>query len=386
MSINKLFKAGFSTFDWYYFYPFMKKIFFILGLVALLSACKNNDSFTVEGKIANAGELKKVFLYQNSELVDSAFLNEYNEFTFKRVSADPDFFNLSLGDKSITFIAQNGDDIEFSFDSTTPESTYEVSGSDDSEKLKEFNTISSKFTKIFMQIQEEYVKVVSQNPALQDSLNKVLKPRFEQNLALYSKETLDFGEKNLDNLAGFYAMGTLDQVKYEQELISYAEKINGKFAKNPAVAQFLKRMEAVKPVSIGQPAPAFEMSSTDGKVIRLADFKGKYVLLDFWASWCGPCRQENPNVVSVFNQFKNKNFTILGVSLDDDKADWLKAIKDDKLTWNHVSELKRWDSPIVNLYKVEGIPASFLLDPQGKIIAKNLRGDALHSFLANTLK
>lgn len=364
----------------------MKKILYILGLIALISACKNNDSFTVEGKIENAGDLKKVFLYQNNELVDSAFLNENNEFTFKRVSADPDFFNLSLGDKSITFIAQNGDDIAFTFDSPSPESTYEVSGSDDSEKLKDFNTLSSKFTKIFMQIQEEYVKKVSENPALQDSLNKVLTPRFEQNLALYSKETLAFGQKNMDNLAGFYAMGTLDQIKYEQELIGYAEKIKDKFAKNPAVAQFLKRMEAVKPVSIGQPAPAFEMSSTDGKVIRLADFKGKYVLVDFWASWCGPCRQENPNIVKVFNQYKNKNFTILGVSLDDDKADWLKAIKDDKLTWSHVSELKRWDSPIVNLYKVEGIPASFLLDPQGKIIAKNLRGEALNSFLSTTLK
>lgn len=364
----------------------MRKICYLLGLIALLSACKNKDSFTVEGKLENAGDLKKVFLYQNNELVDSAFLNENNEFTFKRVATDPDFFNLSIGDKSVTFIAQNGDDIAFTFNSPAPESTYEVTGSDDTERLKDFNTLSAKFTKIFIDIQQEYVKKIGENPALQDSLNKVLTPRFEQNLALYSKETLDFGLKNVDNLAGFYAMGTLDQVKYEQELIGYAEKIKDKFPKNASVSQFLKRMEAVKPVSIGQTAPAFEMSSPEGKVVRLADFKGKYVLVDFWASWCGPCRQENPNIVRVYNQFKNKNFSILGVSLDDDKADWLKAIKDDGLTWTHVSELKRWDSPIVNLYKIEGIPASFLLDPQGKIIAKNLRGDALYNFLSNNLK
>ena len=109
-------------------------------------------------------------------------------------------------------------------------------------------------------------------------------------------------------------------------------------------------------------------------------------MVDFWASWCGPCRSENPNIVKLFHRFKNKNFTILGVSLDDDREDWLKAIQDDQLSWTQVSELKRWESPIVNLYKIESIPASFLLDPNGKIIAKNLRGADLEAFLAKTLR
>lgn len=340
----------------------------------------------VEGKVENAGDLKKVLLYQNNELLDSAFLDESGEFKFSRVSPEPEFFNLSIGDHGATFIAQNGDELAFTFDIAAPTTEYTVSGSEESEKLREFNQISSKYTKIFVAIQDEFVQKVSANPALQDSLNKVLSPRFEENLNAYSQAALDFGNKNINSLAGFYAMGTLDQVKFEQDLIGYAEKIKGKFPKNAAVSQFLKRMEAVKPVSIGAMAPAFEMSTPEGKVVRLADFKGKYVLLDFWAAWCGPCRKENPNIVRLFNQYKDKNFTVLGVSLDDDKADWLKAVKDDGLTWTHVSELKRWESPIVNLYKIESIPASFLLDPQGKIIAKNLRGAELEAFLAKTLK
>ena len=128
------------------------------------------------------------------------------------------------------------------------------------------------------------------------------------------------------------------------------------------------------------------MADPSGKQIALSSFKGKYVLIDFWASWCGPCRGENPNVVANFNKFKNKNFTILGVSLDEDKTKWLEAIKKDNLSWTHVSDLKGWNSASVPLYGFDGIPYNVLIDPTGKIIATELRGEALGRKLAEVLK
>jgi peroxiredoxin len=361
----------------------------LLAVVALLLAivsCKNKNEFSISGKLLNAGDVKRVLLYEGDSVVDSSSLNNDKEFKFRRVSVDPNFYNLSVGDKNYLVVAQNGDELVFKADLKDVTNGYQIEGSDNADKIKEFNDINAKYGKIYQAIQSEYSSVVEKNPEAKDSITAVLMPKFQENMNGYSAEALKFALTNKDNLVGFYAIGTIDPATHEPELIKYSEDIKTSFPTNKPVQDFVKKMAGIKVVSVGQPAPAFELPTIDGKLVKLSDLKGRMVLLDFWASWCGPCRQENPNVVKAYNSFKDKGFTVLGVSLDDSKEDWANAVKEDNLTWTHVSELKRWDSKVAAMYKVEGIPASFILDATGKIVAKNLRGVDLENFLNKNLK
>ena len=172
----------------------------------------------------------------------------------------------------------------------------------------------------------------------------------------------------------------LDQLKATRA------KISPTLADCPYVKDLDGIIGQLENVQIGKTAPEFSLPDTAGVAVSLCDFRGKYVLLDFWASWCPPCRRENPNVVKAFQDYKDKNFTIIGISLDNNKDKWLKAIADDNLTWTHVSDLKYWDSEIPALYGVRGIPANVLLNPDGVIIAKNITGEDLPNTLKEVIK
>ncbi len=163
---------------------------------------------------------------------------------------------------------------------------------------------------------------------------------------------------------------TLSAEVKETPISKYIEQQIGEAKKNP----------------IGKVLPDFTQADTAGNVVRLSSLQGKYVLVDFWASWCGPCRQENPNVVTAYQKYKNKNFIVIGVSLDKSKQPWVDAIHKDNLTWPHVSDLKGWQNAVAQQYQIFSIPQNFLLDPTGKVIAKNLRGPALDQTLAILLK
>ncbi|KIO77004.1 hypothetical protein TH53_11580 [Pedobacter lusitanus] len=230
----------------------------------------------------------------------------------------------------------------------------------------------------------EYAKFTPEqkkDKAFIDSFEK----RYENISAGLTPIYLDYARNNPDSYISIVVLSQLatnDKVHSDAEQLFQA--LSPKVRETSTGKSIAGYFEAAKKTKVGLQAIDFTQNDVNDKPVKLSDFKGKYVLVDFWASWCGPCRQENPNVVSAYNQYKDKGFTVLGVSLDQPgkKAAWLKAIEDDKLAWTQVSDLKFWDNAVAKLYGIRSIPSNFLIDPSGKIIAKGLREEALHNKLA----
>jgi peroxiredoxin len=186
-----------------------------------------------------------------------------------------------------------------------------------------------------------------------------------------------------DNPASYFTPALIRSLSGEmnaQEIEESIAALDTNVAKVPVIQELRVRAAALKAVSVGQKAPDFTLNDVDGNPVSLSSKIGsKLLLVDFWAAWCGPCRQENPNVVKVYKEFNKKGFDVFGVSLDQSKDDWVKAIADDKLTWTHVSDLQYWNNAAAKLYAVNSIPANFLLDETGTIIARNLREEDLYN-------
>ncbi len=364
----------------------------ILSIVTILSfavySCKDKDAFTISGVINNPGSLKTVYLMEADSsavaVVDSVNLSENGKFQFKHKAPYANLYKLRVGGSIFDMIAKNGDAIDFSTSLNDNTHAYEVSGSDESGKIKEFNKISNIYGEKNAKITQEYQDKAQAIGKESDSLIKIYLPMFQKNSVDYSNEILKFVNANKNSLAGFYAVTSLDPSKYEAQMISYADNIKDNFKDNPGVQKFIKMMIDLKPVSIGHKAPDFTVAGIDGKPIKLSDYKGKYLMLDFWASWCAPCRAENPNVVKQYAIYKPLGLNILGISLDQDKAKWQQAIAADKLTWSHGSDLKNFEGPTERLFHVEAIPSNFIIDPLGIIVAKNITGADLEEFLNKT--
>ncbi|WP_295118404.1 TlpA disulfide reductase family protein [uncultured Chitinophaga sp.] len=251
----------------------------------------------------------------------------------------------------------------------------EVKGGAAQTELAKLTAMESSLVKKSSDLQKQYRKLYD---AKDEEGMKKLEAKFEELDGKRSATLRAYLKQNPHTSIGIYVINNLAGYDINiPEIEPIFNNLSDEVKQSPSGEAFAKRLDIAKKTTVGQPSIDFSQNTPEGTPVSLSSFRGKYVLVDFWASWCGPCRAENPNVVKAFNQYKDKNFTVFGVSLDDSKDKWIKAIEKDQLTWSQVSDLKGWGNAVAKLYGIRAIPQNYLVNPEGRIIGKNLRGEAL---------
>jgi peroxiredoxin len=403
-----------------------KYLALLSGLFLLLSlSCKQigKGSFHVSGEFKNADRIMSTYLPGNGR--DSASgtvlaklylqevpygkdqppinLDSFNlkgsngHYELNAKAKSQGIYELTVGDNILAIpLINDASDVTVNVDFGKRDDFYEVSGSDASKQLQDLMGTMGKKS---YQIEKSFNEL--------DSLKSVSAP---DSVIIAATETKNRAISDLNHYLQHFistttnptlailALGWSSRSFSKSDFESSLMELYRKYPDNTVIVGMKKSYELQKAQQAemerkeeanawtGKQAPDFSLPDASGKDISLASFRGKYVLVDFWASWCGPCRQENPNVVKAFNEFKDKNFTVLGVSLDKEREAWQQAIQQDHLTWTHISDLKYWNSKAVDVFKFDGIPFNILIDPQGKIIAQQLRGDDLENKLKEVLR
>ena len=361
-----------------------RNILYLVVLLFVLMSCQNKNNKINETKLTinyigeiEGGEvrLQKVSSAYSIELYKSENFNN-NKIVFDISILESTLFRLDiLGKESIDLILNNTD-VNVNIDNSSSEFKYTIEGSYDTDVLNNIGKIISNYKYDIRQINQNFIKASQEkNSKLVNELRydaNILKIDFEKYLKNYLR-TVD------NSLAVIITSDYLDIDNNISFWDSTLTKYRDNFSYNSYFKSFEKKVNKIKSVSIGSVAPEVILSDTTGKDIALSSLRGKYVLLDFWAGWCGPCRMENPNILKNYLKYKDKGFEIYQVSLDRSRSDWVNAIKKDNLIWYNVSDLKYFQSEAATIYNIDRIPKGFLLDPNGVIIAKDteLRGNRL---------
>jgi peroxiredoxin len=385
-----------------------KMLFLFLSAIIFIAGCKN-ESVRISGTLTNP--LKGNYIYLDELLsnemksVDSVKMSENGTFTFKREIKSPAFYVLKIDDRNfLTMLLSPGEKMTISSNYDSLNYPVSVTGSRGTEQMTEYNNkLRSTISKLTSLSNIYRQNVNSPNlPAVIQSLDSIAQTYLNE-INSYTKSYID---KNLTSLVSLialyqqvapnvYVLNPSKDYKYYLKVDSSLTSLYPDYEPVTSLHEQVKQLMAdvrntedkTTPAGVGAEAPDIVLPTPQGDTIKLSSTRGSVVLLDFWASWCAPCRHENPNLVKAYDTYHRKGFQIYQVSLDKTREAWMKGIEDDQLgRWIHVSDIQYFNSVAAKLYKVEYIPSNFLLDKQGRIIATNLRGEALQTKLAELFK
>ncbi|MDN5199772.1 TlpA disulfide reductase family protein [Fulvivirgaceae bacterium BMA10] len=365
----------------------MKNINFLLLFSFMALACNQAgqqelDGIKISGKVNNPQEgLIVLEMLKDNAMVtlDTIELNEDQTFLATVEVASPNFYRLNFYNQQIVPFILNNEDVEIVVDGNVRNGFAEVKGSTDTDYFNQINDIMQDFQVATQKLNARFGEAQRANDqALAVQLREEYTASEQAN-----KEKIKEAINGMGNsIVAIIATNYLDK----DADFAFMDQLAQKFEKELPNSQFTKelssKVNSLRKLAIGQVAPDITLENPQGEMVSLSSLRGKYVMIDFWAAWCRPCRMENPNVVKMYKKYNAKGFEVFGVSLDRKKEDWVKAIDQDGLNWTHVSDLKYFNSEAAKLYDIQAIPATYLIDKEGKIIAKNLRGKALEDKLA----
>ena len=363
----------------------MKRIIYLFVLAVFVAACGSEPHYVINGNIKDSDSLTFVLQKRDGRTLvnlDSA-VSKKGIFKMEGVVEFPEqvqLIALNTRNRASLYLENSKITITGSLDSL---SDAKITGSRTHDEYKSFILLNKPLADKYQIYLSAYQAARAQGDTAKMSEIRNNAMQVEKDMTELQKEFI----KN--NPASYFTPALIRSLSYEMsvdEIESTIAALDTNVAKIPVIQELKTRVQAMKAVSVGQKAPDFTLNDVDGNPVSLySKVGGKLLLVDFWAAWCGPCRQENPNVVKVYNEFHKLGFDVFGVSLDQTKEDWVKAIADDKLTWTHVSDLQYWSNAAAKLYAVNSIPANFLLDETGIIVGTNLREEALYNKVKEVL-
>ena len=337
----------------------------------------------LEGKINHPVADEPVLLEEigptEVSTVDTLRVAEDSTFRYGLEDVAPGFYRINFYGRQYVNLILDKESVRVTADGDRPDGLATVEGSTDTDHFNAVNDIMQHMQTQISDMNADYLKARADgDTATMNEIEQQWQQVEEQNSAKIKNKIKEMGT----SLAVFYAVNYLDAEQEFSFLKELADTFQVARPDSRYTQQFVAQVNTLSQLAVGMPAPDIALPNPEGDTLRLSSLRGKYVMIDFWAAWCKPCRMENPNVVRLYDQYKDKGFEIYGVSLDRTKDAWVEAIADDQLTWQHVSDLKYFNSEAAALYSINAIPATVLLDKEGKIIAKNLRGEALAAKLA----